>query len=67
MLKSTNLFLTIIFAVLLPVANANVFVNKQKLNDSELKQLVNYGIQVMPGRYWLDCFSGLWGYEGDLK
>jgi hypothetical protein len=40
-----------------------IYINKVKLNDSEIAALKNaYGI-VQPGRYWYDSVAGLWGYE----
>ena len=47
---------------------APVVVNGKELTAAELRQVrelaQRYHVKVMPGRYWYDAGSGLWGYEG---
>ena len=48
---------------------APIVVNGQELTPAEYQQIrtlgQKYRVKVMPGRYWYDRVSGLWGYEGN--
>lgn len=47
---------------------APVVVNGKELTPTELRHVrelgQRYKVKVLPGRYWYDAQSGLWGYEG---
>lgn len=47
---------------------APLIVNGKQLTEAELRQVHDLGrkyhVKVIPGRYWYDAKSGLWGYEG---
>ncbi len=50
-----------------PMGNSNsgVLVNEAPLSPDQVGQLQQVlGSAVLPGEYWYDSFSGLWGYKG---
>lgn len=53
----------------LQIANAQVVINGKPLDGQEQRLLQEleraYNTKVVPGRYWYDARSGLWGHEGN--
>ena len=46
-------------------ATQEVFVNGVALQTQQINFLQQqYGVRVLPGRYWYDAVSGAWGFEG---
>lgn len=51
-----------------PAQQAEIVINGRALNDQEMQTVqqlaARYNTQPIPGRYWYDHMSGLYGYEG---
>ncbi|MBX2821110.1 MAG: hypothetical protein KTR29_15550 [Rhodothermaceae bacterium] len=46
-------------------SKSDVVINGRNLSEKEVKTLTNqYGVQPLPGAYWYDATSGLYGVEG---
>ncbi|MBI3682882.1 MAG: hypothetical protein HY235_21115 [Acidobacteria bacterium] len=60
--------LTLVWLATAAFGNEAIVVNSKLLSDEELAALRSlarsYHTWVLPGRYWYDSRTGLWGYEG---
>jgi hypothetical protein len=71
MVRSSNLFLLAATVVLMPLsafAGRYVIVNGLRLNEAQVEYLERIHCGPIPnGRYWLNPYTGLFGYAGDPR
>ena len=66
--RTLLIFLMVFSLLLAPLANAadKVVVNRVRLSAEQLSHLEQQlNTHIVPGRYWYDKRSGLWGNEGE--
>ncbi len=65
MVKMIFGMMLLVIASITSPANAQVFINGQQLSSQQIQELERlYQTQTVPGRYWYDNKSGMYGLEG---